>query len=187
MPNWTGQFENAHPSEQPVLGVQHDGPPEKSAWVRLAYQQRDRIFGVRARYCILACYNRLIPWLLPEIPARQKQALEYPVNHYVHLPWSATSNATPIPDAVRVFISPTVSWRDDAQSQPGDAAPRAFRTTALCGLALSAFLRVGIASSMRPALTRFIPWRYAWAASDSFGDEEIGAGCAHPAPFDDHP
>ncbi|HEY6939500.1 MAG TPA: NAD(P)-binding protein [Terriglobales bacterium] len=63
----------------PVLRVQHDGPPEKADWVRIAYRQRDTVYVVRARYCILACYNRLIPWLLPEIPERQKQALEYPV------------------------------------------------------------------------------------------------------------
>jgi spermidine dehydrogenase len=63
----------------PVLRVQHVGPAEKADWVRIAYRQRDRVYGVRARYCILACYNRLIPWLLPEIPERQKQALEYPV------------------------------------------------------------------------------------------------------------
>ena len=37
------------------------------------------LYAVRARNCILACYNRLIPYLLPEIPERQKEALAYPV------------------------------------------------------------------------------------------------------------
>jgi spermidine dehydrogenase len=37
------------------------------------------VYAVRARNCILACYNRIIPYLMPEIPKEQKQALEYPV------------------------------------------------------------------------------------------------------------
>lgn len=63
----------------PVVRVQHDGPPETASWVKVAYRRDGKISGVRARNCILACYNRLIPSLLPEIPDRQKQALEYPV------------------------------------------------------------------------------------------------------------
>jgi spermidine dehydrogenase len=63
----------------PVVRVQHDGPPETASWVRIAYRRDGKLCGVRARNCILACYNRLIPSLIPEIPDRQKQALEYPV------------------------------------------------------------------------------------------------------------
>jgi spermidine dehydrogenase len=32
---------------------------------------------VRARYCVLACYHSMIPYLCPELPAPQKQALSY--------------------------------------------------------------------------------------------------------------
>jgi spermidine dehydrogenase len=63
----------------PVVRVEHDGPPENANWVRVAYRRGDRLAAVRARYCILACYNALIPSLLPEIPQRQKEALAYPV------------------------------------------------------------------------------------------------------------
>jgi spermidine dehydrogenase len=63
----------------PVLRVQHEGPPESAEWVRVAYRFGESIRAVRARNCILACYNRLIPWLVPEIPERQKEALAYPV------------------------------------------------------------------------------------------------------------
>jgi spermidine dehydrogenase len=63
----------------PVLRVLHEGNPEAAEWVRIAYRNNGKIYGVRARNCILACYNRLIPFLMPEIPARQKAALEYPV------------------------------------------------------------------------------------------------------------
>jgi spermidine dehydrogenase len=63
----------------PVVRVEHDGPPENADWVRIAYRNGDRVAAVRARYCILACYNALIPALLSEIPQRQKEALAYPV------------------------------------------------------------------------------------------------------------
>src|ERR1700730_4555908 len=48
----------------PALRVQHDGPPETAQWVYVAYGSGGAVRAVRARNCILACYNRLIPWLL---------------------------------------------------------------------------------------------------------------------------
>jgi spermidine dehydrogenase len=63
----------------PVVRVQHDGPAENARSVRIAYRNGGKISAVRGRYCILACYNALIPALMPEIPDRQKQALAYPV------------------------------------------------------------------------------------------------------------
>jgi spermidine dehydrogenase len=45
----------------------------------VAYRNAGKVCGVRSRYCILACNNALIPALMPEIPARQKEALAYPV------------------------------------------------------------------------------------------------------------
>ncbi|HEX3322917.1 MAG TPA: NAD(P)-binding protein [Terriglobales bacterium] len=62
-----------------VVRVQHDGPSENSEWVNVAYRQNGSIKTVRGRYCILACYNRLIPYLTPELPEEQKRALAYPV------------------------------------------------------------------------------------------------------------
>jgi spermidine dehydrogenase len=63
----------------PVVRVQQDGPPATSQWVRVAYRSGSALRAVKARYCVLACYNRFIPWLVPEIPDRQKEALAYPV------------------------------------------------------------------------------------------------------------
>ena len=34
---------------------------------------------VRSESVVLACYNALVPLLLPELPAEQKDALAYPV------------------------------------------------------------------------------------------------------------
>ncbi|HUJ51550.1 MAG TPA: NAD(P)/FAD-dependent oxidoreductase [Bryobacteraceae bacterium] len=63
----------------PVVRVQNEGPAENATSVRIAYRNGDKLAAVRGRYCILACYNALIPALLPEIPDRQKEALAYPV------------------------------------------------------------------------------------------------------------
>ena len=62
-----------------VVRVQHDSTPELSNFIRVSYRKNDELQTVRARYCILACYNRLIPSLIPELPADQKDALAYPV------------------------------------------------------------------------------------------------------------
>ena len=63
----------------PVVRMAHDGSPERAQSVRIAYVQGGTTKAVRARNCILACYNALIPALMPEIPARQKEALAYSV------------------------------------------------------------------------------------------------------------
>ena len=65
--------------KSPVVRVQHDGPPDGASTVRVAYLREGRVHAVRARRCILACYNSLIPSLVPELPAKQKDALAYSV------------------------------------------------------------------------------------------------------------
>lgn len=61
-----------------VVRVEHDGPPESSPTVKIAYCRNGQRFGIRARHCILACYNGFIPYLMPELPERQRVALAYP-------------------------------------------------------------------------------------------------------------
>jgi len=63
----------------PVCCVQHDGDPDHSSGVRVAYLNGGKSYAIRARHCILACWNAMIPSLMPEIPERQKEALAYPV------------------------------------------------------------------------------------------------------------
>ena len=63
----------------PVIRVQHEGAPENSRSVRVAYVRAGEKRVVRAQHCILACYNSLIPSLMPELPERQREALMYPV------------------------------------------------------------------------------------------------------------
>jgi len=63
----------------PVCRVQHDGDPDRSRGVRVAYLHAGKTYAVRGQHCILACWNAMIPSLMPEIPQRQKDALAYPV------------------------------------------------------------------------------------------------------------
>jgi spermidine dehydrogenase len=47
--------------------------------VEVAYVRGKKIRSVRAGRCILACWNSVIPYLCPELPARQKEDLLYEV------------------------------------------------------------------------------------------------------------
>jgi spermidine dehydrogenase len=49
------------------------------AGARIAYLREGRMHLVRAESAVLACYNALIPALVPELPEAQKQALAYSV------------------------------------------------------------------------------------------------------------
>jgi spermidine dehydrogenase len=59
-----------------VVRVDHD-PRDRDRGVRVVYRRDGAVHRVRARNCILACYNALIPHLLPELPQAQKDALKY--------------------------------------------------------------------------------------------------------------
>jgi spermidine dehydrogenase len=61
-----------------VTRVAVEGPSGK-AGARIAYLQNGRMHQVRAENVVLACYNALIPRLVPELPEAQKQALSYAV------------------------------------------------------------------------------------------------------------
>jgi spermidine dehydrogenase len=46
-----------------------------SGGVAVTYMRAGKAYTVRARNCVLACYNMMIPYLCPELPASQKEAL----------------------------------------------------------------------------------------------------------------
>jgi spermidine dehydrogenase len=48
---------------------------ETSAAVELIYSRMDRLYTIRATHCVLACWNMMIPYLCPQLPDRQKEAL----------------------------------------------------------------------------------------------------------------
>lgn len=61
----------------------------------VTYVRGGKLTAVKARACILACYNGVVPYLTPELPDKQKQALHYGVKAplvYTHVAirnWSA--------------------------------------------------------------------------------------------------
>jgi spermidine dehydrogenase len=62
-----------------VVRVRNIGAAECADAVEVAYTRGGRVFWARARSCVLACYNMMIPFLCPELPKAQKAALHYPV------------------------------------------------------------------------------------------------------------
>jgi spermidine dehydrogenase len=52
-----------------------DGADAKE--VEVTYTQAKRVFKVHAKACVLACWNMMIPYLCPELPDKQKEALHY--------------------------------------------------------------------------------------------------------------
>jgi len=62
-----------------VVRVQHDGDPDQATTVHLSYLRNGNVETVTAAGAIMACYNSLIPSLIPELPAKQKEALAYAV------------------------------------------------------------------------------------------------------------
>jgi spermidine dehydrogenase len=51
------------------------GPRDAPQGVEIAYARGDGVYRVRARRCVLACWNMMIPYLCPEMDAVQKSAL----------------------------------------------------------------------------------------------------------------
>lgn len=55
----------------------HVGDPATAEEVEVTYVRGGKGHRVRAANCVLACYNMVIPYLCPEMPATQKEALAY--------------------------------------------------------------------------------------------------------------
>jgi spermidine dehydrogenase len=62
-----------------VLNVRHDGDPKSARETIVSYNTAGKIFEVRGRACVMACWNMFIPYLIPELPSVQKEALAYNV------------------------------------------------------------------------------------------------------------
>jgi spermidine dehydrogenase len=61
-----------------VVNVKHapakDTAPKE---VQITYTRAGKPFVVKGNYCVLACYNVMIPYICPELPEAQKEALSY--------------------------------------------------------------------------------------------------------------
>ncbi len=57
-----------------VVHVQHANAAKE---VQVEYVRGGKLQTVAAKNCVLACYNGMIPYLCPELPEKQKEALSY--------------------------------------------------------------------------------------------------------------
>ncbi|MGB2623071.1 MAG: NAD(P)-binding protein [Candidatus Acidiferrum sp.] len=60
-----------------AMHVQHSGASGAAQTVNIAYMRGKKLQSVQARYCVLACYNMMIPYICPELPQQQREALSY--------------------------------------------------------------------------------------------------------------
>jgi spermidine dehydrogenase len=78
-----------------AVQVRHLGEAESAHEVEVAYMREGKLVSVRAKSCVLACYNVMIPYICPDLPQKQKEALAYLVKTplvYTHV---AISNWQP--------------------------------------------------------------------------------------------
>ncbi len=59
-----------------VVNVKHTSAGAAKE-VEVAYVRGKKLQSVRAKQCVLACYNTMIPYLCPELPEKQREALAY--------------------------------------------------------------------------------------------------------------
>src|SRR5215475_646277 len=59
-----------------VVRVEHSGSGA-SQEVRVNYVRGGKVHSVTGKNCVLACYNGMIPYLCPDLPDKQKEALSY--------------------------------------------------------------------------------------------------------------
>ncbi len=62
-----------------AVRVAHRGDPADSSEVEVTYVRDGKAQTVRAGGCVMACYNSVIPYLCPELPLVQREALAYAV------------------------------------------------------------------------------------------------------------
>src|SRR6516225_8534755 len=62
-----------------VVHVQHDGEMSRAQQVITNYVRGGKTYRVRSRAVVMACWNMFIPYLVPELPAAQKEALAFGV------------------------------------------------------------------------------------------------------------
>lgn len=59
----------------PVVRVRHNGDPGGARDVEVAYVQGDKLKSVAGKHVVLACWNTMIPYICPSLPAAQREAL----------------------------------------------------------------------------------------------------------------
>lgn len=60
-----------------VVSAQHAGAKDAAKEVEVSYMRGGKRYTAKGKYCVLACYNGMIPYVCPELPETQKEALAY--------------------------------------------------------------------------------------------------------------
>jgi spermidine dehydrogenase len=60
-----------------VVRVRNIEIEKAASEVEVTYASGKQLFSLRARRCVLACWNMTIPYLCPDLPEKQKEALHY--------------------------------------------------------------------------------------------------------------
>jgi spermidine dehydrogenase len=61
------------------LRTRHVGDPATAKEVEIVYGREKQLYAVRAKSVVLGCWNMMIPYLCPELPYKQREALRYGV------------------------------------------------------------------------------------------------------------
>ena len=62
-----------------VVAVHHAGNSTPAKNVEVLYGRDQKVYSVRGKGTVLACWNVVIPYICPDLPSEQKQALHYGV------------------------------------------------------------------------------------------------------------
>lgn len=62
-----------------AVAVRHAGDPAAAKGVEVLYGREEKVYSVRAKGAVLACWNMVIPYICPDLPTEQKDALRYGV------------------------------------------------------------------------------------------------------------
>ncbi len=60
-----------------AVRVTHIGDPASAKEVEISYAREKQVFTAHAKGVVLACWNMVIPYLCPELPEKQKEALKF--------------------------------------------------------------------------------------------------------------
>jgi spermidine dehydrogenase len=60
-----------------VVNVKHTTSVNSAREVQITYTRGGQPYAVKGNQCVLACYNVMIPYVCPELPQMQKDALSY--------------------------------------------------------------------------------------------------------------
>jgi spermidine dehydrogenase len=58
-----------------VVRAKHVGDPATAKQVEVHYMQNGKLQSIVGKACVMACYNMMVPYLCPELPDKQKDAL----------------------------------------------------------------------------------------------------------------